>query len=159
MRHYDVCFYRYDLHVLCPRCAKNGKPRKASDGDCPLFGGKSVTEVLQEDAENANGLQVKQEAETEEGLSVKPEEAEDGWDPAECQCTAKHEPDADHYPANKHEADSEECEIEVVKPEPGLESGYSQLQQGDGNDAIASGLCGKRFTRSNRHRAITTSDV
>ena len=35
--------YRYDLHVLmvehgkrCPRCAKNGKPRKESHGPCPL---------------------------------------------------------------------------------------------------------------------------
>ena len=34
---------RYDLHVLlvehgkrCSRCAKNGKPRKESHGDCPL---------------------------------------------------------------------------------------------------------------------------
>ncbi len=47
---------RYDLHVLlvnhgkrCPRCAKNGKPRKASDGDCPLFGTKTVKGILKED--------------------------------------------------------------------------------------------------------------
>ena len=47
----DCCaLCRYDLHVLlvnhgkrCPRCAKNGKPRKASDGDCPLFGKKGAT--------------------------------------------------------------------------------------------------------------------
>ena len=48
-----VC--RYDLHVLlvnhgkrCPRCAKNGKPRKSSDGDCPLFGKKGQASSRQQ---------------------------------------------------------------------------------------------------------------
>lgn len=51
---------KYDLHVLlvnhgkrCPRCAKNGKPRKASDGDCPLFGTKNVNKILKEELDTS----------------------------------------------------------------------------------------------------------
>lgn len=49
----------------CPRCAKNGKPRKASDGNCPLFGTKTVKEILKDepdhnsDPESAHEVAVK----------------------------------------------------------------------------------------------------
>lgn len=58
-------WFRYDLHVLlvnhgkrCPRCAKNGKPRKASDGDCPLFGTKTVKEILKDEPDQDSGSEV-----------------------------------------------------------------------------------------------------
>lgn len=152
--------YRYDLHVLlvnhgkrCPRCAKNGKPRKASDGDCPLFGSKSITEVLQEDA---HGLQVKQEA--DDHLLVKAEEAEE-WCPAESQSTAKQEPDAVHHHVMKHDADSKDYATEAVKTEAGLTSEGGQPKQDDGNDVDPSGIHERRSSRSKRARAKAKSDV
>ena len=39
----------------CPRCAKNGKPRKASDGDCPLFGTKTDVPDIKQDPDAAPG--------------------------------------------------------------------------------------------------------
>ena len=68
---------RYDLHVLlvehgkrCSRCAKNGKPRKESHGDCPLVnlqGSAPAKDLLDEDI-------VKEEAkDMEEGDIVKQE--------------------------------------------------------------------------------------
>lgn len=67
-------WFRYDLHVLlvnhgkrCPRCAKNGKPRKASDGDCPLFGTKSVNKILKDELDQDSGSEV----------TVKPDPASD----------------------------------------------------------------------------------
>ena len=51
----------------CPRCAKNGKPRKASDGDCPLFGTKTVKEILKDEPDQDSGSEV----------TVKPDPASD----------------------------------------------------------------------------------
>lgn len=98
----------------CPRCAKNGKPRKASDGDCPLFGSKSVQEILQEDAVNAHDLQPKQKAEVGKKLLVKQEGPDQEWD-----SSAKQEPDADHHAVVKLDADSEAYATAAVKSEPG----------------------------------------
>ena len=47
----------------CPRCAKNGKPRKASDGDCPLFGSKSIKETFNDDLETDQDVSTKQKEE------------------------------------------------------------------------------------------------
>lgn len=71
---------KYDLHVLlvnhgkrCSRCAKNGKPRKASDGDCPLFGTKGVKEMVkaESDTEVSETSLVKPDPDTEPGPKKK----------------------------------------------------------------------------------------
>ncbi|DBB08986.1 TPA: hypothetical protein ACH3X3_007617 [Trebouxia sp. C0006] len=77
---------KYDLHVLlvnhgkrCPRCAKNGKPRKASDGDCPLFGTKTVKEILKDEPNQDSGSEA----------TVKPDPASDS------DVVVKEDPDGD----------------------------------------------------------------
>lgn len=79
-------WFRYDLHVLlvnhgkrCPRCAKNGKPRKASDGDCPLFGTKTVKEILKKEPNQDSGSEA----------TVKPDPASDS------DVVVKEDPDGD----------------------------------------------------------------
>ena len=79
-------WFRYDLHVLlvnhgkrCPRCAKNGKPRKASDGDCPLFGTKTVKQILNDEPDRDSGSEV----------TVKPDPASDS------EVNIKEDPDGD----------------------------------------------------------------
>lgn len=75
----------------CPRCAKNGQPRKASDGDCPLFDSKSPKQVLTEEPGHEQDSQVKQEAEDHREKLVKHEGSEEDWVSA-----IKQDPDADH---------------------------------------------------------------
>lgn len=57
----------------CSRCAKNGKPRKASDGDCPLFGTKGVKEMVkaESDTEVSETSLVKPDPDTEPGPKKK----------------------------------------------------------------------------------------
>jgi len=63
----------------CPRCAKNGKPRKASDGDCPLFGTKTVKEILKDEPDQDSGSEV----------TVKPDPVSDS------EVNVKEDPDGD----------------------------------------------------------------
>ncbi len=83
------------MHVLlvnhgkrCPRCAKNGKPRKASDGDCPLFGTRTVKEILKDEPDQDSGSEVpdiasdsevvvKEDPDGESEMSIKPDLNED----------------------------------------------------------------------------------
>lgn len=108
----DLCGpCRYDLHVLfvnhgkrCPRCAKNGKPRKPSDGDCPLFGKQGIAKHKQEPKEVSEDP-VKSE-----------EDASADSDIADTGVTVKHEA------AVKTEADNVEVKQEpnsAIKAEPG----------------------------------------
>ena len=57
------------MHVLlvnhgkrCPRCAKNGKPRKESDGACPLFGKNGIASVKKRPTDSADDLIKSEEA-------------------------------------------------------------------------------------------------
>ena len=56
------------MHVLlvnhgkrCPRCAKNGKPRKESDGDCPLFGCTAASSAHVKGTDITNKSSLKQD--------------------------------------------------------------------------------------------------
>jgi len=100
-------WFRYDLHVLlvnhgkrCPRCAKNGKPRKASDGDCPLFGTKTVKEILKDEPDQDSGSEV----------TVKPDPASDS------EVAVKDNPDGDSEVA--------------VKPDLNEDQGSKKRQKG-----------------------------
>ena len=86
--------HRYDLHVLlvnhgkrCPRCAKNGKPRKASDGDCPLFGKKGIANS-KEEADNSSDELIK----SEEDASAESDVSEEKVDMKHVPADVKQEP-------------------------------------------------------------------
>ena len=60
----------------CPRCAKNGKPRKASDGDCPLFGKKGATSSKHKpDSSSNEGVKSEDSDGSEEAADEKPDAA------------------------------------------------------------------------------------
>ena len=65
----------------CPRCAKNGKPRKASDGDCPLFGTKTVNKILKEELDTSTDVpNIKQDPDAAPGSANKKQKSDDQSD-------------------------------------------------------------------------------
>ena len=135
----------------CPRCAKNGQPRKASDGDCPLFGSKSAKEVLKEELEVGQDSQVKQEAEHHQTSLSKQEGSEEAWVSA-----VRQDPDAGHS-AVKDDADSDDCGMAPVKSETGTDSEYKQQKRKDGSDSTKAVPRARRSSRSTRYQAKTES--
>lgn len=91
----------------CPRCAKNGKPRKASDGNCPLFGTKTVKEILKDEPDHSSEYAgtVKTDPESAHDVAVKPHPG------GGSQKTVKSDPDANQdakekQQGNRHSAES-----------------------------------------------------
>lgn len=90
----NSCFLcRYDLHVLlvnhgkrCARCAKNGKPRKESDGACPLFGKNGLASIKKQPTHSADEL-IKSEEDSSDVCNESPKTAK-GRQPG----TVKQEP-------------------------------------------------------------------
>ena len=83
----------------CPRCAKNGKPRKASDGDCPLFGKKAKSK---QDPDNSSDELLKSEEgasdellKTEEDASAESDVSEGKVDMEHVHADVKQEPHND----------------------------------------------------------------
>ena len=134
----------------CPRCAKNGKPRKASDGDCPLFGSKSVKEIPKEEPKSDHDSQVKQEAEVDrDSSSVEQEGSAGDWVTA-----VKQDPDARHHSAIKDDADYDGV-IATVKSEPGTNCEHSQEKQHDISNADEAVPTARRSSRITRYQAKT----
>lgn len=75
---------RYDLHVLlvehgkrCSRCAKNGKPRKESHGQCPLGnlqGSAAAKDLLDEDIVKEEAKDMEKEDTLKQEVNVKEED-------------------------------------------------------------------------------------
>lgn len=149
-----ISLCRYDLHVLlvnhgkrCPRCAKNGKPRKASDGDCPLFGSKTVKDILKEDPEDDQDSSVKQESEDDHDSLVKQEHSVDD------SAVKQESIEDDHMPAVKEGSESDndtsiKQEVDstaAVKSEPASER---CPEQHNGKDDLPKQNAPSRSTRS-----------
>ena len=136
-------WFRYDLHVLlvnhgkrCPRCAKNGKPRKASDGDCPLFGTKTVKEILKDEPDQDSGSEatvkpdpvsdsevvVKEDPDDDSMMTVKPDLHEDqGF--KKKQKGSKGSIVGDEANGGNDDIKQEaSTEASAIKPDPGVES-------------------------------------
>ncbi|KAL0023848.1 hypothetical protein WJX77_011324 [Trebouxia sp. C0004] len=112
---------KYDLHVLlvnhgkrCPRCAKNGKPRKASHGNCPLFGTKTV-KVLKDKPDQDSGSEV----------TVKPDPASDS------EVIVKEDPDGDSETTVKPDLNEDQGSKKRQKCSKGSTVGD---EVNDGND-------------------------
>lgn len=136
----------------CPRCAKNGQPRKASDGDCPLFGSRSAKEVLTEDPDIEQDSQIKHKTEDQHKTLVKQEGWEEDWD-----SVIKQDPDAGHSEV-KHVADSEDHEMALGNLETGRDPEYKRQQQRDGSKSNKAVSRTRQSSRSTRYQAKTGSD-
>ena len=136
----------------CPRCAKNGQPRKASDGDCPLFGSKSAKEVLKGDPDIEQDSQLKQEAEDRHDSLSKQEGLEEDWVLA-----VKQDPNAGHS-AVEDDANSEDCGMAPIKSETGTDSEYKRQKQREGSSSNQALPRDRRSSRSTRYQAKKESD-
>lgn len=133
----------------CPRCAKNGQPRKASDGDCPLFGSKSAKEVLKGDPEIEQDSQVKQD---DHDSLCKQDGSEEDWVSA-----VKQDPGAGHS-AVKYDANIENCGMAPIKAETGTDSEYKRQKQKDGTSFNQALPNARRSSRSTRYQAKKECD-
>ena len=125
------------MHVLlvnhgkrCPRCAKNGKPRKASDGNCPLFGSKTVKEILKDVPDHSSDSEdaVKTDPESAHEVAVKPHP---GGGPHK---TVKPDPDA-RQDAKKKQKGSRQS-AENIKAASGEAAMAAVKQEGDEQAAV-----------------------
>ena len=131
----------------CTRCAKNGKPRKASDGDCPLFGSKTVKEVLKEHFQDDQDSAVKQDLEDDHDSLVKQEQSVDDSEVKQESLVDNHVLAIKQDPDNEQETSIKQEVENTVKPEPVPE--HSPQQHGGKDDG---GLT-KQKARSRSTRA------